>query len=209
MTSSRDRILGQIQDALGKRGPTPTPPSASRREPAPDLLARFVERLTAVAGRCVRPDHERDVAATIERELRNANARTIAFGGGAEMDALRQQLAARGFSTIASDSPTDEIAEADAGITEAQWGVAETGTIALDDRAMRARRASLLPRLHIAVLDSRRMVATLDDLFAAAHHGGLVPHALTLITGPSRTADIELQLVIGVHGPGELCVVLR
>jgi hypothetical protein len=51
--------------------------------------------------------------ATIERELRNANARTIAFGGGAEMDALRSQLAARGFSTLASDASTDEIAEAD------------------------------------------------------------------------------------------------
>ena len=73
---------------------------------------------------------------------------------------------------------------------------------------MRARRASLLPRLHIAVLDSQRMLATLDDLFVMAKGGGLVPHALTLITGPSRTADIELQLVIGVHGPGELCVVL-
>lgn len=208
MTSSRDRILARIQDALGQRGPTPPPPSVSRRDPAPDLLARFHERLAAVAGRCVRPDRERDVATTIEHELRRANAQTIAFGGGEVMDALRQQLAARGFSTIAADAPTDEVAAADAGITEAQWGVAETGTIALDDRAMRARRASLLPRLHIAVLDSQRMLATLDDLFVMAKGGGLVPHALTLITGPSRTADIELQLVIGVHGPGELCVVL-
>ena len=71
----------------------------------------------------------------------------------------------------------------------------------------RGRAASSLAVVE-PVEAQRDRLATLDDLFVMAKGGGLVPHALTLITGPSRTADIELQLVIGVHGPGELCVVL-
>lgn len=73
----------------------------------------------------------------------------------------------------------------------------------------RHRLLSLLPKVHFAVLPADRIVATLGDALAAARGaGGAPPRALTLITGPSRTADIELTLVVGVHGPKELHVLL-
>lgn len=206
MSSSRERILQRVRDALGARPAASPPPAAPRRELDGDLVARFRERLLAVAGEVVEQDAA-SVHDAIAQRLARAGAKTVALGGGDEMERLGAELRRLGFSTLPASAPTEELARADAGVTEAQWGVAETGTIALDDVAARARRVSLLPPLHVAVLRRKRMLDSLDDLFAASARAG-IPHALTLVTGPSRTADIELQLVVGVHGPGHLCVVL-
>lgn len=206
MTSSRERILQRVRDALGARPTATPPPVAPRRDVDGDLVARFRERLLAVAGEVVDADAV-SVHDAIAQRLARAGAKTVALGGGDEMERVGAELRRRGFSTSAASAPTEELARADAGVTESQWGIAETGTIALDDVVARARRVSLLPPLHVAVLRKERMLASLDDLFLAAARAGL-PHALTLVTGPSRTADIELQLVVGVHGPSQLCVVL-
>lgn len=206
MTGSRERILQRVRDALGTR-PAATPsPSAPQRVVDGDLVARFTERLLAVMGEVVEAAPE-SVHDAIAQRLARAGAKTVALGGGDAMERLGAELRRLGFTTVPASAATEHLARADAGVTEAQWGVAETGTIALDDVVARARRVSLLPPLHIAVLPRDRMLASLDDLFAAAARAGL-PHALTLVTGPSRTADIELQLVVGVHGPSQLCVVL-
>jgi L-lactate dehydrogenase complex protein LldG len=98
---------------------------------------------------------------------------------------------------------------ADCGITSADYGVAETGTLALIAGPGRGRAISLLPPLHIAVLRASDIVYELAALFERVHddHRKL-PSALTFITGPSCTADIELVLTVGVHGPKELQVIL-
>ena len=70
-----------------------------------------------------------------------------------------------------------------------------------------ARLVSLVPPLHIALLPTERLLGTMADSLAAVHTNGPAP-TITFITGPSRTADIELTLVVGVHGPRELHVVL-
>ncbi len=209
MSNARERILQRVRDALGERNGAIAPPSASRRAAPADLFANFRERLTAVAGEILDLDASRQLVDAVAARLHAASARTIAFGGGETMRQLAAALAQRGFHTLADDAPTEQVAQADAGITEAQWGIAETGTIALDDEAARGRRASLLPPLHLAVLEKARIEPTLDTLLARVAASGRLPHALTLVTGPSRTADIELQLVVGVHGPQELVVVLR
>ena len=68
------------------------------------------------------------------------------------MRQLAAELMQRGFAVLAADAATEAIAQADAGVTEAQWGISETGTIGLDDEAARGRRASLLPPLHRLLL---------------------------------------------------------
>lgn len=209
MSNARERILQRVSDALGQRRGAIVPPAASRRPAPADLLANFRERLTAVAGEILDHDATQPLVDTIAFRLRQAGARTVAFGGGAAMRQLAAELTQRGFTVLAADAATEAIAQADAGVTEAQWGISETGTIVLDDEAARGRRASLLPPLHLAVLDKRSILPTLDDAIDRAAASGRLPHALTLVTGPSRTADIELQLVVGVHGPQELVVVLR
>jgi L-lactate dehydrogenase complex protein LldG len=100
--------------------------------------------------------------------------------------------------------------EADVGITSADFAVAETGSLLLTASPSRPRSASLLPSCHIVLLRGNRIVPTLEDALERYFEqaGPQLPSALLLITGPSRTSDIENDLSIGVHGPGRLIVVV-
>jgi L-lactate dehydrogenase complex protein LldG len=92
------------------------------------------------------------------------------------------------------------------GVTGALVGIAETGSLLLVSNEDQALTASLLPEVHVALLRTSRLVPTLTE----ALHRPEVRNtpAGVIITGPSRTADIEMTLTIGVHGPGELHVFL-
>ena len=92
-------------------------------------------------------------------------------------------------------------------MTEAQLGIAETGTLVLRSDSEDHRLASLLPRVHIALLNAKSLAPGLGEALAKLQGDGLPP-VITFITGPSRTGDIELTLVVGVHGPEILHVVL-
>lgn len=105
--------------------------------------------------------------------------------------------------TVHRGSPPDL---ADAGVSEASWGIAETGSVVLAASPAEPRARSLLPWVHVSLLREDRVVADLDELFARVRHD--LPSALAIVTGPSRTADIEQTLMVGVHGPGEVHVVL-
>jgi L-lactate dehydrogenase complex protein LldG len=98
--------------------------------------------------------------------------------------------------------------QVEVGVTEAQAGIAETGTLVLDSSVERNRLVSLVPPVHIAILDASRIYATLGETLAMLQGGDEVSPAITFVTGPSRTADIELTLAIGVHGPQELYVIV-
>ena len=93
-----------------------------------------------------------------------------------------------------------------AGVSEAAYGLAETGSVVLMASPEEPRARSLLPEVHITLLREDRILPGLAELFAAL--GGELPSALAIVTGPSRSADIEQKLTIGVHGPGVVHVVL-
>lgn len=95
---------------------------------------------------------------------------------------------------------------ADVGISAVDFLVAETGSLVVSADRDEPRSLSLLPPVHIAVADASQVIPDLFDLFPLFEAG--LPSCLTLITGPSKTGDIELRLVTGVHGPGEVHVVL-
>lgn len=99
---------------------------------------------------------------------------------------------------------------ADVGITSADWLIAETGSLVLRARPGQERWASLLPPVHIAVIRRYQIIPDLIDVFQALRDHGLdqLTSHITLVTGPSKTGDIELQLTTGVHGPGHWHVVL-
>jgi len=103
-----------------------------------------------------------------------------------------------------------QLVKADVGITAAEYGLASTGTVVLAASPWSARSASLLPNCHIALLPASQLLRDLGQLMITLkrdYREGL-PSSLTLVTGPSRTADIEQTLTIGIHGPGELHVFL-
>jgi L-lactate dehydrogenase complex protein LldG len=93
-----------------------------------------------------------------------------------------------------------------AGVSTALYGLADTGSVVLAASPEEPRARSLLPAVHVTLLREDRILPGLDELFAAL--GADLPSALAIVTGPSRSADIEQKLVIGVHGPGEVHVVL-
>ncbi|HST24751.1 MAG TPA: LUD domain-containing protein [Gaiellaceae bacterium] len=94
----------------------------------------------------------------------------------------------------------------EAGVSTALFGLADTGSVVLAASPEEPRARSLLPAVHVTLLSEDRIVPGLAELFEAL--GNELPSALAIVTGPSRSADIEQKLVIGVHGPGEVHVVL-
>ena len=97
--------------------------------------------------------------------------------------------------------------EDEVGVSHAAYGLADTGSVVLAAGIDEPRARSLLPPVHVTILEADRILSGLPELFAALD--GELPSALAIVTGPSRSADIEQKLVIGVHGPGEVHIVLR
>lgn len=93
-----------------------------------------------------------------------------------------------------------------AGISQAAYGLADTGSVVLAASPDEPRKRHLLPDVHVSLLAEERILPGLAELFAAV--GDDLPSALAIVTGPSRSADIEQRLVVGVHGPREVHVVL-
>ena len=96
----------------------------------------------------------------------------------------------------------------DVGISTAQAAIAETGTLVLDSTCERHRLVSLVPPVHIAIVRASQIYRTLGEVLTLIRKDKEISPAVTFITGPSRTADIELTLAIGVHGPQELYVII-
>jgi L-lactate dehydrogenase complex protein LldG len=107
-----------------------------------------------------------------------------------------------GFTVHHGEGPSIE----GAGMSRALYGLADTGSVVLAASPDEPRANSLLPDAHVTLLSEDRILAGLDELFSAL--GRDLPSALAIVTGPSRSADIEQKLVVGVHGPGEVHVVL-
>ena len=94
----------------------------------------------------------------------------------------------------------------EAGVSNALYGLATTGSVVLAASPDEPRARSLLPSVHVSLLREDRILPGLAELFEAL--GGELPSALAVVSGPSRSADIEQKLAVGVHGPGEVHVVL-
>jgi L-lactate dehydrogenase complex protein LldG len=143
----------------------------------------------------------------------------IALSGAelfAELD-LGSAMAARGFTAFEPGETGHEeliarLANCGVGLTTVDYAIAETGTIVLSSDEPNALLVSLLPPVHIALLHSSQIAASLDEVISKLSEERInlasPSRSVTLITGPSRTSDVELVLSIGVHGPKELHVII-
>ena len=98
--------------------------------------------------------------------------------------------------------------DAGIGISGVDYALADTGTLVVLSGPGHARSVSLVTPVHVALVKEEQLLADLNDLFPLLKERGSLSSAIALITGPSRTADIEMTLVVGVHGPQQLHVVL-
>ena len=157
------------------------------------------ETIDAEAGRA-------EAADVVLQLVRERSAQRVLLGDGAFVDSLdlARTLTDAGIAVVSPGDSKEALFAADIGITGVDHVIAETGTLVMRTRPEQPRAASLLPPVHIAVAHKSQIVADLFDVFGKEE----MPACLTLITGPSKTGDIELRLVTGVHGPGEIHVVL-
>lgn len=121
---------------------------------------------------------------------------------------IREIVGGRSFVSSKQPFSRDKCASAEFGITRADYALAETGTLVFLTESRQSRLISLLPPRHIALIERDRILTSLDELLFRVPLPGDASSAMTLVTGPSRTADIEMRLVRGVHGPGEITVIV-
>lgn len=162
-------------------------------EQAQEVLAGYLSEAAAASALCW--EHPLLDRLGLASFLKERNVVPITYGPTAALDPAtrrQQQLAC------------------DIGITSVDVAIAETGTLLVCSRPGQERLASLLPPMHVAIVERSQIVPDLLDAFALLHERGLsnLPSNVTLITGPSKTGDIELQLTTGVHGPGKWRVII-
>jgi len=213
-------LLARVRAALGRdtppRLPDPPPPDDALlrlARPGDASAALFVERAREVGmeAETVEPAL---AAGRVVGVLREAGVRRVALHDDAEDHApgLARELAAAGILAVERGGPAGPRAlfDADAGVTGVLAGVAESGTLVCVSGPGLSRGASLVPPLHVALVRESRIVPDLLDLWPLVRRspGAAAASSLTLITGPSKTADIEGVLVTGVHGPGRVRVLV-
>jgi L-lactate utilization protein LutC len=208
---SREQILHRVRTALGRSaGQAPAaPPPVRIRVPEIDMEARIsmmLDRVSALAGKTCRAANVQEAQAFVQARIAGktavaSNAPFLAECGITSLPEVRSGVVDR-------DELRDLCAAVDVGITSADYALADTGTLVLLSSPREARLISLLPPAHIAVVPRERILTSLDELFAVLPKPALQTSSMVLITGPSRTADIEQILVRGVHGPGEITVVV-
>lgn len=170
-----------------------------------DLFRASVE---SVAGHCFVVRDEAEASKVVRQVVEQRGARRVAVS---DSPLVRRVVAQAGTDAeLIEDADAPTLFDCDLGITSAQWGVAETGTLVLESDGERHRLASLVPPVHVALVEAARIRRTLAEVLKSICESGAdaLSRTVTFITGPSRTSDIELTLAIGVHGPGELYVVV-
>ena len=207
--SARDEVLARIRAALGPGGAVPDVPRdyrlAGSGPPAGDeaVVARFCERAAEYRA-SVRRVQAAELNDAILEACREHGARRLAVPPG---------MAHRppGLELVADDPPISAqgLDRVDGVLSGSALAIAETGTIVLDGGAESGRRAlTLVPDLHVCVVDAARIHASVPDAIAALAPAAAAGRPLTLVSGPSATSDIELERVEGVHGPRELVILV-
>jgi L-lactate dehydrogenase complex protein LldG len=208
MTTRANSVIESVRRALGRAagdvlGPRPTvlpPRDAGGQEAEIDLLLKEIGALSGLARRISAAEIDGTLAQVVEAErIRRATLWSTPRLRELEMEARLQRL---GVEIVPASADKRALAECDLGVTEADFALPETGTLGLLSSPEKPRAVSLLPRVHLAIVSREAVRTDLHQVFAEAKKH---PY-LIFITGPSRTADIELTVTLGVHGPQALHV---
>lgn len=160
-----------------------------------DLATRFLENAAKVAAGTHRAEDGDALRAVLSRILPTG---TPVYCPG------RTENEKAALPVLALRAP--DYATAPAAVEEVAGAIAETGSLVCTSEGGREVQAGLLPAHHVAIVRREKIFATLDEFFSSC--AAAPPTNVTLVTGPSRTADIELTLAIGVHGPEKLDVIV-
>jgi len=221
----RNAFLSRIRDATarGRAYPVPLNPEATADQAyvggGDDPVATFLREWSAVGGKGVRAASLEDARSYLRDVIELHSVRSalcwphpVLERFGLEEFLQEQQVEVRRWDWIEEQAPVqrwEQTFSADLGITSVDWAVAETGTQVLASRPGRGRSVSLLPPVHVTIVEPAQIVPDLFDLFGLLdEQKDELPSSLSLITGPSKTGDIQLKLTTGVHGPKEAHVIV-
>jgi len=222
--SARSNILTRIRKALRERVPRPPEPHAGEvfsAIPPADLMARFEKELLDLKAEFHRALNWADAQAWVH-EIARANQihKVVVMPHDDSREATRLlnppsqgDFALNGRVLTGADDCGHRLADVDLGVTVCDCLVACTGSVVLTTQTGFGRTLSVLPPAHLVVARRSQLVAHLADAYhlLQSRYGramGGWPSMMTIITGPSRTADIEKILVLGAHGPKKLFVLL-
>jgi len=208
MSAKGGAVIDSVRRALRREAGAPVPArpeilparaaAEAEAEVEVDLLLKEVTALAGVAQRV----SQAEVGASLRRLVEQEDVRRATCWNTPRLRALdiEGQLRACGVEMVPPRADKHALAQCDLGVTEADFALPETGTLGLLSSPEKPRGVSLLPRVHLALVSRSALRADLHQVFteAKAH-----PY-LILISGPSRTSDIELTVTLGVHGPRAL-----
>jgi len=201
-------VIENVRRSLGRTARTPLSPRPAIYEPRQpasveseiECFLSEIKKLSGVGGRLSPSDMDSALQTLVaEQNIRKA---TVWETPHLRELGITEILNSLGVELVSPNANKHEMALCDLGITGADYLLPETGTLVLHSSAEMPRGGSLLPRIHLAIVRPEMLRADLQQVFAEAKD----QHYLVFITGPSRTADIELTVTLGVHGPKNLYV---
>jgi len=219
------KLIANVRDALERHGAAahngdaalaaavPTTEAARRVE----LASQFARELQAVGGHFLGTPTPKETVARVLEVAAALDAHTVAVGAGIVNDPapIVDALERAGITVIRTAAVADDTARAelrgklagcDFAVVEADYAIAATGTLAMVATPERPGSLTLVPPVNVFLVSAERILPDLAAALAAVGPATIASHRLALVTGPSRTADIEKRIVLGVHGPREIHV---
>ena len=208
---SREAVLARVRAALGRHGPDDEARAAARaylaaRQQGPrparpaDRVQRFLQRAADMSSTTARIATLDDVPAEVARYLDGVHASAVCWPELASLDWAGARLDVEERPATGDDM---------IGITGCFCAIAETGTLVFASGIDAPPAAFLLPETHVAIVRSDQVVAGMEDAFARLRRErGTLPRAVNLVSGPSRTGDIEQTIVLGAHGPRRVHIIV-
>jgi L-lactate utilization protein LutC len=219
--SAFTKVLATVRAALEQEPPgsvahraaasdIPATPAARRTE----LLSQFANELERVNGHFMGVMSPGEVRKNIIALIRATRPRSIALGDAVRLDLapIAQAADTSGIELVRCGKVNDDerralrerLAHCDLAVVEADYAIAATGTVVVVATPQRPGSLTLLPPVNVLLVNAARVLPDMAAVVSALGPATIMEHRVAFITGPSRTADIEKMIVLGVHGPKEL-----
>lgn len=206
VSPSKENILKKIREALSHSTPLPFPQSEGNQQVfqplEQEIEVEFAEQFNKLQGKFIYCINQQELAFQLGSLVKKQDWQKVYC--------VEDKLIEYAASTISDRIVKTDLANCDVSITGCEYLVARTGSIVMSSAQASGRTTSVYAPVHICIAFTSQLVYDIKDALQAAKvkYGDNFPSLLTFATGPSRTADIEKTLVVGVHGPKEVYLFL-
>ncbi len=214
--SAKENILGRLREESRINLPENRAEEGEKNWPEwsiEERVHKFIEQLESDKAEVHRTS-AKGWQKLLESLLKSKGISSMVYGSGRSysetLEALKEKLPDLKLiqPEMVENGFKEKLFEVDATLTEAKAGIAETGTLVLWPDKVEPRLISLVPPIHIVLLDKKKLYNSFKEIITKESWRDSLPTNSVLISGPSKTADIEFNLAYGIHGPCELIVLL-